>query len=71
MGVCLLLSPPRFSGWGVFLKYPLALFQVGACGFNSRILPYVYPIRLVKVEEETMALVRDREGLCVPCRPGE
>ncbi|XP_061080046.1 long-chain fatty acid transport protein 1a [Conger conger] len=45
--------------------------KVGACGFNSRILPYVYPIRLVKVEEETMALVRDREGLCVPCRPGE
>ncbi|KAG9337835.1 hypothetical protein JZ751_027486 [Albula glossodonta] len=45
--------------------------KVGACGFNSRILPNVYPIRLVKVEEESMALVRDREGLCVPCRPGE
>ncbi|XP_036408278.1 long-chain fatty acid transport protein 1-like [Megalops cyprinoides] len=45
--------------------------KVGACGFNSRILPNVYPIRLVKVEEENMALVRDREGLCVPCRPGE
>ncbi|KAJ8373186.1 hypothetical protein AAFF_G00270190 [Aldrovandia affinis] len=45
--------------------------KVGACGFNSRILPNVYPIRLVKVEEESMALVRDREGLCVSCRPGE
>ncbi|XP_029481657.1 long-chain fatty acid transport protein 1-like isoform X1 [Oncorhynchus nerka] len=45
--------------------------KVGACGFNSRILPNVYPIRLMKVNEETTALVRDRHGLCVPCRPGE
>ncbi|KAJ8251360.1 hypothetical protein GJAV_G00220520 [Gymnothorax javanicus] len=45
--------------------------KVGACGFNSRILPNVYPIRLVKVEEETMVPVRNRAGLCVPCRPGE
>ncbi|XP_046894975.1 long-chain fatty acid transport protein 1a [Hypomesus transpacificus] len=45
--------------------------KVGACGFNSRILPNVYPIRLVKVEEETMELVRDTQGLCVPCLPGE
>ncbi|XP_065100703.2 long-chain fatty acid transport protein 1a [Paramisgurnus dabryanus] len=45
--------------------------KVGACGFNSRILPYVYPIRLVKVNEETMELVRDKQGLCVPCQPGE
>uniref|UniRef100_A0A673N7H2 Arachidonate--CoA ligase n=1 Tax=Sinocyclocheilus rhinocerous TaxID=307959 RepID=A0A673N7H2_9TELE len=45
--------------------------KVGACGFNSRILPNVYPIRLVKVNEETMELVRDKQGLCVPCRPGE
>uniref|UniRef100_A0A8B9J522 Arachidonate--CoA ligase n=1 Tax=Astyanax mexicanus TaxID=7994 RepID=A0A8B9J522_ASTMX len=45
--------------------------KVGACGFNSRILPNVYPIRLVKVDEETMELVRNKEGLCVPCRPGE
>uniref|UniRef100_A0A667XGC9 Long-chain-fatty-acid--CoA ligase n=1 Tax=Myripristis murdjan TaxID=586833 RepID=A0A667XGC9_9TELE len=45
--------------------------KVGACGFNSRILPNVYPIRLVKVDEETMELVRNSQGLCVPCRPGE
>lgn len=45
--------------------------KVGACGFNSRILPNVYPIRLVKVNEETMELVRDKQGLCVSCRPGE
>lgn len=45
--------------------------QVGSCGFNSMILPSVYPIRLVKVNEETMELVRNKDGLCVPCQPGE
>ncbi|XP_051995835.1 long-chain fatty acid transport protein 1a [Xyrauchen texanus] len=45
--------------------------KIGACGFNSRILPNVYPICLVKVNEETMELVRDKHGLCVPCQPGE
>uniref|UniRef100_V9KLE9 Arachidonate--CoA ligase n=1 Tax=Callorhinchus milii TaxID=7868 RepID=V9KLE9_CALMI len=44
---------------------------VGACGFNSRILPNIYPIRLVKVNEDTMELIRGPEGLCVPCKPGE
>ncbi|KAJ0047419.1 hypothetical protein NL108_003017, partial [Boleophthalmus pectinirostris] len=45
--------------------------KVGACGFNSRILPFVYPIRLVKIDEDTMELVRDSRGLCVPCQPGK
>ncbi|XP_010121230.1 PREDICTED: long-chain fatty acid transport protein 1 [Chlamydotis macqueenii] len=45
--------------------------KVGACGFNSRILPNVYPIRLVKVNEDTMELIRDARGLCIPCCPGE
>ncbi|KAM8987133.1 long-chain fatty acid transport protein 1 [Ara ararauna] len=45
--------------------------KVGACGFNSRILPGVYPIQLVKVNEDTMELIRDSQGLCIPCRPGE
>lgn len=45
--------------------------QVGSCGFNSRILPHVYPIRLVKVNEDTMELLRDARGLCIPCEPGE
>ncbi|XP_037674051.1 long-chain fatty acid transport protein 1 [Choloepus didactylus] len=45
--------------------------KVGSCGFNSRILPSVYPIRLVKVNEDTMELVRDARGLCVPCQTGE
>ncbi|KAG7269056.1 hypothetical protein CRUP_003677 [Coryphaenoides rupestris] len=37
--------------------------KVGACGFNSRILPYFYPIRLVKVDEETMELIRGPDGI--------
>uniref|UniRef100_A0A4W4HM05 Very long-chain fatty acid transport protein n=1 Tax=Electrophorus electricus TaxID=8005 RepID=A0A4W4HM05_ELEEL len=45
--------------------------KVGACGFNSVILPNVYPIRLLKVKEESMELIRDSRGLCVPCGPGE
>ncbi|XP_050164946.1 long-chain fatty acid transport protein 1-like, partial [Myiozetetes cayanensis] len=63
-----------FLFWGGFVfHFPptLVLGQVGACGFNSRILPNVYPIRLVKVNEDTMELLRDSRGLCVPCRPGE
>lgn len=51
--------------------YVFSTDKVGACGFNSRILPNVYPIRLMKVDEETTELVRDRHGLCVPCRPGK
>ncbi|XP_068104678.1 long-chain fatty acid transport protein 4 [Hyperolius riggenbachi] len=45
--------------------------NVGSCGFNSRILPFVYPIRLMKVNEDTMELIRTPEGLCIPCQPGE
>ncbi|XP_053329615.1 long-chain fatty acid transport protein 4 [Spea bombifrons] len=45
--------------------------NVGSCGFNSRILPFVYPIRLMKVNEETMELIRNPDGLCIPCKPGE
>ncbi|KAM8763687.1 long-chain fatty acid transport protein 1 isoform 1-T2 [Rhynchonycteris naso] len=45
--------------------------KVGSCGFNSCILPHVYPIRLVKVNEDTMELLRDAQGLCMPCQAGE
>ncbi|XP_061736514.1 long-chain fatty acid transport protein 1-like isoform X2 [Nerophis ophidion] len=43
---------------------------VGACGFNSRILPSFYPIRLVRVEEDSRELLRDARGLCIPWEPG-
>ncbi|KAG9354171.1 hypothetical protein JZ751_012295 [Albula glossodonta] len=45
--------------------------KVGACGFNSQILPFIYPIRLVRVDEETMELLRGPDGVCIPCKPGE
>uniref|UniRef100_A0A8C4NYE8 long-chain-fatty-acid--CoA ligase n=1 Tax=Dicentrarchus labrax TaxID=13489 RepID=A0A8C4NYE8_DICLA len=45
--------------------------KVGACGFSSRILPSFYPIRLVKVQGENGELLRDSQGLCIPCLPGE
>ncbi|XP_059191959.1 long-chain fatty acid transport protein 1-like isoform X2 [Centropristis striata] len=44
--------------------------KVGACGFNSRILPTFYPIRLVRVQENG-ELLRDSQGLCIPCLPAE
>ncbi|EYB87131.1 hypothetical protein Y032_0268g804 [Ancylostoma ceylanicum] len=47
--------------------------HVGSCGFFP-IYPYIgglYPIRLIKVDPETGELVRDANGLCIPCRPGE
>lgn len=45
--------------------------KVGACGFSSRILPGFYPISLVRLDGEEGELLRDSQGLCVPCRPGE
>uniref|UniRef100_A0A8B9UU26 long-chain-fatty-acid--CoA ligase n=1 Tax=Anas zonorhyncha TaxID=75864 RepID=A0A8B9UU26_9AVES len=45
--------------------------NVGSCGFNSRILPGVYPIGLVKVDEDTMELIRGPDGVCIRCQPGE
>uniref|UniRef100_A0AAQ4NYB7 long-chain-fatty-acid--CoA ligase n=1 Tax=Gasterosteus aculeatus aculeatus TaxID=481459 RepID=A0AAQ4NYB7_GASAC len=44
--------------------------KVGACGFNSRILPGFYPIRLFRVKESG-ELLRDSQSLCIPCLPGE
>lgn len=58
--------------FGTFLTiWCCNLLQVGACGFNSQILPFIYPIRLVRVDEETMELIRGPDGVCIPCKPGE
>lgn len=69
--------PDRVQGTSPFLRCPsqtpllaASSRQVGACGFNSQILPYVYPIRLVRVDEETMELIRGPDGVCIPCKPG-
>uniref|UniRef100_G1S723 Arachidonate--CoA ligase n=1 Tax=Nomascus leucogenys TaxID=61853 RepID=G1S723_NOMLE len=65
----------EFYGCGCWSPTSLSLpkswpSQVGACGFNSRILSFVYPIRLVRVNEDTMELIRGPDGVCIPCQPG-
>ncbi|XP_059571574.1 long-chain fatty acid transport protein 4 [Alligator mississippiensis] len=45
--------------------------NVGSCGFNSMIFPGIYPIGLVRVDEDTMELIRGPDGLCIRCKTGE
>jgi len=42
----------------------------GAVGFTSVLFPFVYPVRLIKVNENG-DVMRDKNGLCVTCGPGE
>lgn len=44
--------------------------KMGSVGFTSVLLPFVYPVSLIRVDEEG-EIVRDARGLCVKCRPGE
>ncbi|GMR46664.1 hypothetical protein PMAYCL1PPCAC_16859, partial [Pristionchus mayeri] len=47
--------------------------RVGACGFipfYSFLAPFL-PMRLLKVDEETGKVIRDKNGLAIPCKPGE
>ncbi|XP_037297680.1 long-chain fatty acid transport protein 4 [Manduca sexta] len=43
----------------------------GAIGFVSRIFPSVYPIAIIKVNQETGEPVRDSRGLCQIANPDE
>ncbi|XP_066978798.1 long-chain fatty acid transport protein 4-like isoform X4 [Macrobrachium rosenbergii] len=45
--------------------------KAGAVGFVSVLFPKVYPVALLKIDEETKEIVRDANGLCVKCQPGE
>jgi len=42
----------------------------GAIGFQTRLLPWVYPVTLVRVNEDTGEPIRDCRGLCIRCEPG-
>ena len=42
----------------------------GAVGFTSVLFPFVYPVRLIRVNEFG-DVVRDENGLCILCKPGE
>lgn len=44
--------------------------KIGSCGFNSRILPTFYPVRLIRIQENG-EMLRDAQGLCISCQPGE
>ncbi|XP_004929240.1 long-chain fatty acid transport protein 4 isoform X2 [Bombyx mori] len=43
----------------------------GAIGFVSRIIPRVYPIAIIKVDQETGEPIRDQKGLCQLAEPNE
>lgn len=43
---------------------------VGAVGFTTRIAPSVYPVTLIKVDESSGEPVRDRNDMCIMCKPG-
>jgi len=42
----------------------------GSVGFTSVLLPFVYPVSLIRIDENGEA-IRDENGLCVKCEPGE
>ena len=44
---------------------------VGAVGFVSVLFPTLLPLGLIKVDRETGKEIRDANGLCVRCGPGE
>ena len=46
-------------------------FREGCVGFTTRIFPALHPVSLVQVDEETEAVVRGLDGLCIHCQPGE
>ncbi|EFO22528.2 AMP-binding enzyme family protein [Loa loa] len=47
--------------------------RVGSCGFIPvhPFVKYLYPVRLLKVNDDTGELIRTKDGFCVPCKPGE
>ncbi|CAG9540409.1 unnamed protein product [Cercopithifilaria johnstoni] len=47
--------------------------RVGSCGFIPvhPLVKYLYPVRLLKVDDDTGELIRTKDGFCVACKPGE
>ena len=43
----------------------------GAVGFLPVFFPKIFPLGLIKVNKETGEAIRDADGLCVRCGPGE
>ena len=48
--------------------------KTGSVGFSSVIIPWVFPLKLIRVDQETGAIVRGPNGLAIECKynePGE
>ena len=45
--------------------------RVGSCGFTSIIFERAHPLTLVKFDLTTGEVIRDKNGYCRPCLPGE
>ncbi|OZC04825.1 long-chain-acyl-CoA synthetase family protein [Onchocerca flexuosa] len=47
--------------------------HIGACGFIPvhPFVKYLYPVRLLKINDDTGELIRTKDGFCVACKPGE
>lgn len=43
---------------------------VGSVGFMSAILPWAYPVTLIKVREDSDEPLRDSSGMCIRSKPG-
>ncbi|XP_026756934.1 long-chain fatty acid transport protein 4-like [Galleria mellonella] len=43
----------------------------GAIGFVSRIIPSIYPIAIIKVDQDTGEPIRNKKGLCQLVKPNE
>ena len=46
-------------------------FRVGAVGFISVLFPFLLPLGIVKVDEDTGEPLRGSDGLAIPCAYGE
>jgi len=44
--------------------------KIGAIGFISRIIPSIYPISIIKVDEDGEP-IRNSKGLCQVCEPSK
>lgn len=40
-------------------------------GFLPRYVSFIYPLSLIKCDEDTKEPIRNSQGLCIRCQPGE
>jgi len=66
-----LFLPLSISNLKFFLLAVNFSDRVGAVGFVSLIAPSVYPVALIKVDEDSGEPIRGKDGLCIRCQPGE